>query len=221
MVTDEQQLHEHIIEQTIAHIPRGFLYEAMERIRRAYDEEYFEVQHSKTTLEEQRIFKLTQSRCFRVDWDFVQAATAHGLAATAKALPQNKWHHAYVTSGVFGMTQSYVQRIGDLPHPARFREALAASARCPRLPIDDDADIYDLKKFYALLAHNPVGRKFRQRDQRLGSLMFCVPSYDMRAWAVSISVPELLSLYPEEKKVAKPTREPAWKTGTERKAAEE
>lgn len=211
MPTDEQRLRDHVIAQAGENIPLAFLEELLERIRRAYNEEFAEVQHKLTTLPEQRIFKLNQDRCFRIDWELHQAAKAHGLAATAKPLPFNKWHHTYVSSGTFGLTQSYVQQMGELPQPARFRDNLAEAAKCPRLPIDDPEEIYKTKSFYALFAHNPIGRSFSEEDQRLGSLMFCVPDRSMRSWAVEISVPELIASYPSEKKKISPTIAPTWK----------
>ncbi len=119
----------------------------------------------------------------------------------------------------FGITQSYVQALGDLPHPAKFRERLAEAAKCPRLPFDDPEEIFAVKEFYALFAHNPVGRTFTEDHQRLGSLTFCVPSKDMRGWVTEISIPELISFYPARKAARKSGRGPTWKrrtdTGTE------
>lgn len=216
MATDEERLRDHVIAQAITNIPRGFMVEFQERVRRAYSEEYAEVAHKPTTLKQQRIFKLNQDRCFRIDWELYEAATAHGLAATANPLPSNKWHHTYVTSGAFGLTQSYVQNLGDLPQPARFRDNLAEAARCPRLPLDDPEEIYASKKFYALFAHNPFGRTFTEEHQRLGSLMFCAPNRDMKGWAAEISVPELIALYPAERKATRTDRAPMWKRRQDR-----
>jgi hypothetical protein len=217
MATDEEVVRARILEQTVAHVPRAFVEEYHERAKRAYSEEFTEVFHCPRTLDHQRIFKLNQNRCFRLDWELYECAQRHGLIATANLLPENQWYHAYVVSGAFGITQSYVQALGDLPHPAKFRDRLAEAARCPRLPLDDPEEIFAVKEFYALFAHNPVGRAFTEDHQRLGSLMFCVPSKDMRAWVAEISAPELISLYPAKKVVKKIGRGPTWKrrTGTE------
>lgn len=220
MATDEEQMRSHILAQAVASIPKSFLEEMQDRSRRAYPEAFLTVKHDPTTLEEQQIAKLTQDRCFRMDWELYHAAAAHGLAVTAKELPLNKWHHTYVTVGSFGLTQSYVPKVGDLPQPARFRDALAEAANCPRLPIDDPSEIYAVKEFYGLFAHTPVGRRFIEDEQKLGSLMFCVPDRTMKAWAVSISVPELIARYPVEKQAPKEDRAPTWKrnkdTGTDK-----
>jgi hypothetical protein len=222
MATDYVRVRGHILEQAVANVPRSFVEEYAERARRAYAEAYAEVAAHPGTLEHQRIFKLNQDRCFRMDWELYTCAKAHGLIATANLLPENQWYHAYAVSGCFGLTQSYVQAVGDLPTPAKFRERLAEASRCPRLPFDDPEEIFAVKEFYALFAHNPVGRTFTEENQRLGSLMFCVPSKDMRSWAADISVPELLSLYPATKVARKAGRSPTWKpiekkreTGTE------
>lgn len=212
MATDEVQIRQHILAQATASIPRAFLVEVQERVRRAYNEEFAKVAHNGTTLPEQQIFKLNQDRCFRIDWELHEAAKAHGLSVTAKELPSNKWHHTYVSSGDFGLTQSYVPRVGDLPQPAKFREALAEAANCPRLPIDDSAEIYSVKDFYALFAHTPVGRRFREEEQKLGTLMFCVPDRTMKAWALSVGIPEVIALYPLDDKGKKEDRTvPTWR----------
>src|SRR3546814_7176388 len=99
------------------------------------------------------------------------------------------WSSDVCSSDLF--TQSYVQRMGELPQSAKFREELAEAARCPRLPLDDPAEIYRLREFYGLFASNPVGRRFVESDQQLGALCFCVPYNDMRGWAAEIPVPEI------------------------------
>ncbi len=216
MATDQELVRQHILDQAVSNVPRGFIEEFYERAKRAYSEEFAEVHHKPTTLKHQRIFKLNQDRCFRLDWELHECAARHGLVATANLLPENQWYHAYVVSGTFGITQAYVQALGDLPHAARYRERLAEAAKCPRLPFDDPAEIFAVKEFYALFAHNPVGRTFTEEHQRLGSLMFCVPSKDMRSWVAEISVPELLSLYPAQKAVKKAGRAPTWKRPADR-----
>lgn len=211
MATDEEQVRQHILTQAMKAIPKSFLVEMQDRIRRAYLEEFSSVSHNLTTLAEQQIFKLNQDRCFRVDWELHEAAKAHGLSVTAKELPSNKWRHTYATVGVFGLTQSYVPRVGDLPHAARFREALAEAANCPRLPLDDSAEIYSVREYYALLAHTPVGRRFVEADQKLGSLTLSVPDRTMKAWALSISVPEFIAMYAAEEKSTKDRTAPTWR----------
>jgi hypothetical protein len=219
MATDYELVRQHIIDRAVDQVPRAFIEEFHERARRAYSEEFAEVSHNPTTLQHQRVFKLNQDRCFRLDWELYECAKGHGLIATANFLPENQWFHAYVVSGAFGITQSYVHALGDLPHPAKFRDRLAEAARCPRLPFDDPEEIFAVKEFYALFAHNPVGRTFTEEHQRLGSLMFCVPSRDMRSWVAEISFPELISFYPAKKATRKVGRAPTWKrrdeTGTE------
>lgn len=216
MATDDESLREHVLSEAVRCVPRSFFVEVHDRTRRAYSECYAEVAASRTTLREQRLSRLVQDRCFRMDWELFEAAKAHGLAVTAKELPSNKWRHAYAAVGPFGLTQAYVQRIGDLPQPARYRDELAEAARMPRLPLDDPSEIYAPRTFYALLAHNPVGRRFDEDQQRLGSLMFCVPHSDMKSYAVAIGVPELLARYPVEKKDAGRTALPTWKQQTKR-----
>lgn len=153
-----------------------------------------------------------------MDWELHQAALLHGLAVTAKELPSNKWRHTYATAGSFGLTQSYVPNAGDLPAPAKFREALAEAANCPRLPLDGPEEIYAVKEFYGLIAHTPVGKRFAEDEQKLGTLMLCVPDRTMKAWALAVSVPELIAMYPVDKQAPKEERGPTWRrekdTGT-------
>ena len=211
MATDEQLLCDHVVSEVVAQIPRGFIEEVQERIRRAYNDEFAELVNKPTRLDEQRIFNLAQDRCFRIDWELYQAAQAYSLAATAKPISANNWHHTYVTVGSFGLTQSYVRTVGSLPQPAKFRENLAEAARCPRLPLDAAEEIYEFKDFYALFAHSPIGQSFSEDHQRLGSLMFCVPNTNMKSWAVEIPVPELIARYPAETKTKTKERSPTWK----------
>ena len=211
MATDEQALREHLIAQTTINIPKAFLEEFNRRLGRAYDEEFAVVQSDPTTLAEHKASKLIATRCFRVDWELHETAKKHGLAVTAKPLPENTWHYTYVSSGRCGLTQSYVQKLGSLPQSAKFRENLASAANMPRLPLDDPKEIYAIKDFYALLAHNPVGQRFSEDSQKLGGLQLCVPSPDMKRWVLEISVAELLSHYEAEVKRTDRTTAPIWK----------
>jgi hypothetical protein len=216
MATDEELLRQYVIAQALINIPRAFLADVHDRILRAYPDKFAEVAFDKTCIPEQRIFKLVQDRCFRIDWELMEAAKAHGLITTSRLLPLNKWQHTFVSAGAFGLTQSYVQRMGDLPQPAKFRDELAEAARCPQLPLDDPAEIYQPRQFYALFGHNPVGREFTAEKQQLGALMFCVPHRDMKSWAVEISVPELIAEYPAETKEHTKLRGPTWKPSAKR-----
>lgn len=190
----------------------------MHRLPAAYDAVFAEVHSDPTTLAEHKLNKLIATRCFRIDWELHEAAKKHGLAVTAKPLPENTWHYTYISTGGFGLTQSYVQKMGSLPQPAKFRENLASASKMPRLPIDDVSEIYAAKDFYGLLAHNPVGQKFDEDSQKMGGLQLCVPFPDMKGWALEISVAELLSHYATEPKRKDRSTEPTWKPDTKREA---
>jgi len=211
MATDTERLRKYLAEQVVINIPRGFLDEIQRRTSAAYQDQFQQVDHDPTTVQEQRLARLIQDRFFRMEWELSQAAKAQGMPATSKPLPENSWQHTYVSTGAFGLTQSYVTAMGVLPQPAKFRDDLAQAARIPRFPIDDPKEIYELKKFYGLFAHNPIGRTFSERDQKLGSLQLCIPYHDMKGWALEISVVELLAHYPVEAKKVEPTRSPTWK----------
>jgi hypothetical protein len=216
MATDEELQTQYLLSQIVANIPRDFLEDLLGRFGLAYTDRFHLSKHEPTTLEEHRLPKLQQDRVFRLDWELMQSARAHGLIATSRPVAENNWSFTYVIAGDIGLTQSYVPAIGDLPKAAKFRDELAKAGNIPRLPLDDPAEIYQRKKFYALLAHNPVGRHFTEDDQKLGSLQLCVPYKDMNGWAVAKSVPEILSYYPVTTKEAEPTRAPTWKRKSDR-----
>ena len=200
-----------VVAAAVDHVPRAFLEEMHSRALRAYAEAFAAVAMDRTCLPEQRQDKLLQDRHFRMEWELSEAAKAHGLTTTARQITANKRTHAFVSAGPFALTQSYVQAMGDLPQSARYRDQLAEAARCPRLPLDDPSEIYQLREFYALLANNPIGRRFAEEEQRLGALSFCVPFSDMKGWAVELTVPEVLALYPEERRTPKKHLAPTWK----------
>lgn len=216
MATDAERLRKYLVEQAVINIPRGFLGELQRRTPAAYQDQFQQVDHDPTTVQEQRLARLIQDRFFRMEWELSQAAKAQGMPATSKPLPENSWQHTYVSAGAFGLTQSYVTAMGVLPQAAKFRDDLAKAARVPRLPIDDPKEIYELKEFYGLFAHNPIGRMFTERDQKLGSLQLCIPYHDMKGWALEISVIELLAHYPAEAKKVEPKRAPTWKRSPSR-----
>ncbi len=210
MATDEELMRAHVVAQVVSQIPKGFLTEFYQRSERAYSDEFSEMSHKAARVDEQKRLNLIDERHYRIDFELLEAAKSYGLSATAHPLPENTWRYGYVSCGTFGLTQSYVRRIGDLPKPAKFRDRLASASRMPRMPLTEAEDIYEVKDFYAIFTHNPVGDKFSEEQQRLGSLMFSVPCEDMRKWAVNISVPELITEYPTVKKDSK-VRGPTWK----------
>lgn len=223
MATDEELLRNHLIARIIENIPREMLEEFQRRAQATYTGKFADVRTDPTTLEEHRLPKLIQDRMFRMEWELAETAKAYGLPYSSKMLSENKWTYTYVICGGIGITQAYVPTVGARPIPAKYRDKLAEKAGVPRLPIDDPAEIYQAKEFYALLAHNPVGRHFSEEHQKLGALQLCVPCEDMNKWALEIGVQELLSLYPAKTGKGKKSaeRDPLWiskpkrETGTE------
>jgi len=214
-----EELRGHIIDTVVREIPKGFLMEFGDRVLRAYDDTFESVNNSPTVLHEQRLSRLRALRPFRMDWELVQAASSWGLSVSAEPLAENDWKYAYAVSGSFGLTQSYVQKLGALPRPAKFRDQLANYARMPRLEFDNPSEIYEPRNFYGLLAHNPVGWRFDKDHQKLGSLQFCVPFGGMSGWAFEMSVSELVSRYPvvTEKVTTDESRSPKWKPAVKTK----
>lgn len=219
---DIDHLKNHIRLAAIDSLPKVFIEELIKRAEMTYAQCYADLKDDPLTLPEQRSAKLKDDRFYRMERELSEAAKKHGLAITARALPENTHHFVYVVSGVFGLTQSYVQAMGEMPNPAKFRESLSSAAAIPRLPIDDLAEIYSPRKFYGLFAHNPIGKRFDDELQKLGTIQLCVPFPEMSGWADEISLNELLSLYPADatiKKVAE--RAPTWKVVPAKKDADE
>jgi len=211
MATDEELMRAHITRQVVSQIPKGFLEEFYQRTERAYLDEFAEMKHKTARIESQKRFNLIDERWYRIDHELFEVAERFGMTVIAHPLPENTWRYVYASCGKFGFTQSYVRKTGDLPKPARFRERLASAARMPMLPLTEAKDVYEVKDFYAIFTHNPIGDKFSEDHQKLGSLMFSVPHQDMKGWAINISVPELITAYPATRKDDGKERGPTWK----------
>ncbi|WP_156032289.1 hypothetical protein [Parvularcula oceani] len=200
-------MRDQILKNVLDSVPRAFLEGFAKRAQDAYVGVYEEVKADTRVLGPQRLFKLKSVRQHRLDFEMMEAAQAAGMVGTERPLPYNDWCHAYAVSGTFGLTQSYVPAIGEKPQSAKFRDALASAANVPRMPLDDDEEIYKPRTYYGLLAHNPVGKRFTDEHQKLGSLNLCVPYPEMSGWAFEMNVWELIGLYPAEQR--KPTSQRA------------
>lgn len=191
----------------------------------AYANAFADVDADKNVLPDQKIDDLLQRRHFKMEKLLVDLASRHGLAHSMSLIVQNGRRHAYVFKGDVAMTQSYVQAIGSMPQPAKFRERLANSMDLPRLDLGDEPDAaFVMPTLYGLIAHNPIGRRFRSDEQKLGFIQFCLPAADCQAWAVEFTVTEILDAYPAVPKADLPKRSMPWKkpkeeedTGTEGK----
>lgn len=214
-MTAEEEQRLAVIAGLVASVPKEFLAVMHQRGMVCYADAFQEVRHSPVVLEEQRLNRLRQDRHFRMEWELSEAAKSAGLAWTAKALAENDHTFVYVTAGSVGLTQSYVPHMGAKPQPAKFRDELAQAGRIPRLPLDGEAaTLFQPKDFYALVVHTPVGSRFTEDQQKLGSMQICVPSMDS-SWALEIGVLELMAHYPvEERRPA--ARGPVWKVAEKR-----
>jgi hypothetical protein len=178
----------------------------------AYADTFAEVDADRNVLPDQKIDDLLQRRHFRMEKLIVDLAVRHGLSHSMSLIVQNNRRHAYVFNGDVAMTQSYVQAIGMMPQPAKFRERLASSMELPRLDLGDEPDgAFLMRTLYGLIAHNPIGRRFRADEQKLGMVQFCLPAADCRAWAVEFTVAEILDAYPAAPKKDVPKRSMPWK----------
>ncbi|WP_240956936.1 hypothetical protein [Pseudopontixanthobacter vadosimaris] len=173
---------------------------------------YADVDADQNVLPDQKIDLLLQRRHFQMEKLIVDLAIKHGLSHTMSLIVQNNRRHAYIRNGDVAMTQSYVQAIGMLPQPAKFRERLANSMELPRLDLGDEPEgTFVMPTLYGLIAHNPIGRRFRLEEQKLGMIQFCLPASDCKAWAAEFTVTEILEAYPAAPKKDVPKRSMPWK----------
>ena len=178
----------------------------------AYADVFADVDADKSVLPDQKIDDLLQRRHFKMEKLIVDLAARHGMSHSMSLIVQNNRRHAYVFKGDVAMTQSYVQAIGLMPQPAKFRERLANSMDLPRLDLGDEpAGAFVMPNLYGLIAHNPIGRRFRADEQKLGMIQFCLPATDCRAWAVEFTITEILEAYPAAPKKGVPKRSMPWK----------
>ena len=209
---DAERLKATIVSTFIRDTPKQFWIDLRAAARQAYPECYFRVHTDPNMVHQQRIDCLRQIRHYRMEALISALADRHGMVQSSTMLAENGQHYVYVTGGDVGLTQSYVPAIGDLPKPARYFERLASMNRIPRLDLGDEPpEVLIGKSFYGLIAHNPVGRRFTEDDQKLGMLQLCVPRGDAKSWAIELAIEDLTAAYP----VAKPSRvmkpSPIWK----------
>jgi hypothetical protein len=208
----ETRLRATAMSMIVRDTPQGFWTDLRPRAQNIYADTFAEVKTDAQVHPDQKIDDLLQRRHFRMEKLLIDLAQAHGLSSSMSLIIQNDRHHAYVFKGDVAMTQSYVQRIGELPHPARFRERLASSMKLPRLDLGDEPDgAFIIRNLYGLIAHNPIGRRFREEEQRLGMIQFCLPAEDCKAWAAELTIAEIVAAYPAEPKRSEPRRSPTWK----------
>lgn len=207
-----ERLRATAVAMIVRDIPYAFWSDLRALAMIAYANVFADVDADKNILPSQKIDDLLQRRHFRMEKLIVDLAIRHGLSHSTSVIPQNSRHHAYVFNGDVAMTQSYVQAIGSLPQPAKFRERLANSMDLPRLDLGDEPqDAFIMRSIYGLIAHNPIGRRFHVEEQKLGMIQFCLPASDCRAWAVEYTVTEILAAYPAAPKRDVPKRSMPWR----------
>lgn len=201
-----------IIATIVRDIPKQFWIDLRAMARQAYADVYFQIRNDPNLNDEQRIDLLRQYRHYRMESLLCVLADRHGLVRSLTLLSENSQHYAYVVSNDVGMTQSYVPAIGELPKPARYWEQLAEANEVPRLDLGDEPPAILLgKSYYGLIAHNPVGKRFGEDEQKLGMIQFCVPTKDGRAWGLELALEELTAAYPDGKPTTTVERKPVWK----------
>lgn len=207
-----ERLRATAIAMIVRDIPMAFWSDLRSLAVIAYADVFADVDADKNVLPDQKIDDLLQRRHFKMEKLIVDLAIRHGLSHSMSLIVQNNRRHAYIFKGDVAMTQSYVQTIGMMPQPAKFRERLANSMDLPRLDLGDEPEgAFVMPNLYGLIAHNPIGRRFRTDEQKLGMIQFCLPSADCRAWAAEFTVTEILDAYPAVPKKDVPKRSMPWK----------
>jgi hypothetical protein len=207
-----QQVRSSALAIIVQDTPADFWTDLRARSQIIYADTFEEVKADAKVHPDQKLDDLLQRRHFRMEKLLVDLADEHGLSSSMNVIIQNSRRHAYVFKGGVSMTQSYVQEIGALPQPARFRERLANTVGLPRLDLGDEPPgAFELRELYGLVAHNPIGRRFKPEEQRLGSVQFCLPASDCKAWAVELTVAEILEAFPAVPRKIEPRRSPTWK----------
>lgn len=195
--------------------PKVFWEGARDATRQAYLDVFHQIDADPTILPDQRLDALFQARHFRMEHVLMRLAERHAIPATATLLVSNNRRYVLVAKGSIAITQAYVQTIGAMPKAARYRERhsqINCLALEPQLDFGrEPREAFMPKDFYGLLAHNPAGNRFDERDQRLGMLQFCVPLPDCSAWAAEFTMEEIISSYAAPAKNTKPMREMPWK----------
>ena len=214
-----------ILSTVVRDVPRGFWSDLREGARRTYGDVFQQVLSEPLLVENQRIDLLYQLRHCRMEHLLLSLAARHEIACSPNLLVENSRYYVYASRGSVGMTQSYVPGIGAMPKPAKYlrRHAeLNAITRSPQLGMLDDApELFLGKDFFGLIAHNPVGKRFAEADQRLGMVQFCIPVQDHSAWAAELTVQELLDAYDSAAPEAKPDRALPWKDRTQEETKDE
>jgi hypothetical protein len=218
---DSYQRARGIILATVARdTPKTLWEDVRDGAKRTYADAFEQVRNDPNVLNEQRLDKLYQDRYFRMEHLVASLANQHGLACSTTLLAENGRYYVYAGKGAIGLTQTYVPTIGSMPKQARFRErhaAINALEREPRLDLGDQLPELLGKEFYGLIAYNPVGRRFTSDDQRLGMVQVCVPTKCMSAWAVELTLEEIIGVYEKPAPSKKPDRRLPWKPRKDKK----
>lgn len=204
-------------------IPQAFWDELGATARALYSGVYQEIAEDPDYLAAQKPNMLWQQRHFRMEALVAKIAKSNDVPVSEEPIISNKCAYAYLCPGRIAITQSYVSDTRKLPRPAAFRRQHAAMNLFsvePQLDLGDKiVEISEPKQVNGILIHSPVGFKFDDESQKLGTLGFFVPNYDYTDWIVNLSLTELLAAYkPVTKREDRAI--PQWKkdqTGPDRK----
>lgn len=209
---DAERLKSMIVSTFVRDTPKQFWMDLRGGVRQSYADSFFKIKNDPNILKEQRIDCLRQLRHFHMESLVSSLAERHGLVRSLTKLEDNGQHYVYVTGGDVGLTQSYVPAIGELPKPARYREWLASMNDIPRFDLGDEPpEVLIGKSYYGLIAHNPVGTRFHEDEQKLGMVQLCVPHKELKSWALELAIEDLTAAYPTSKPDRSSKPSPVWK----------
>lgn len=180
--------------------PKEFWSALLPLLRQTYKDTFFQAQNDPGILDQQRLDALYQSRYFRMESVLFALTTEFGFHASTNLVERNGRSFVFAAKGGVAITQAYVPAIGEMPKAAKFRShyaAMNAPGRGGVLDLGDQpVELLQMKDFYGIIAHNPVGKRFEEDFQSLGMAQLCIPNPACTGWWAQLPVQEILANYP-------------------------
>lgn len=199
-MTAEDQYRQHVLSIITRTTPASFWAGYRDRARSLYLDAYGQVKADPRLNPSQRLSKLWQERHYAMEWLLIDEAGQQGVPASDRLISENNCSFALAGQGGLRMTQKYVRNAGSLPSPAKFLKQLAAVNSFYRqggrlLLGDEPEELVMPMEISGIILHSPVGPRFTEDHQALGSIGFYVAYDDFRSWAVQLSFAEIMSAY--------------------------
>ncbi len=199
-----EQRRSHVLKLVTTITPESFWAGYQHRARGIYKDAFNAVNADPRLNKSQRLSKLWQERHFAMEWLLIDEAKKNGVPASDTLIVENLCAYALAGQGGVKMTQKYVRSCGQMPSPAKFRKQLAAVNSFDRqghfLFGDEPAELILPSQVSGIVLHSPIGGKFDEEQQSLGSIGFYVPYDDFKDWAVELTFAEIMAAYKVEEK---------------------